>query len=139
MSKTVRFNKSQWVPEDVVVNSGWNKLFGFGGLFHKTNWWIFKGNSVRWAWRSDHNNEGVFKLAAYCYIDGERHTVELTRIAIDTDFKLSISKCKDGYLFRYGGISHFIDKTGRKPTWKKLGFYHGGEDAAYWDMNCKIK
>ncbi len=132
MTRTVKFDRSCWYEECKVEDSGWNKLWGYGGLFHHSN-------SARWAWRPDHNNEGIIRIASYCYVNGERQIFEVFSIHTDIEFTLTINQTPDVYLFSHDIITHSVIAKGRKPRWKRLGPYFGGKDFAYRNFIIDIK
>jgi hypothetical protein len=103
---TVRLHKSMWYPGG---GTGWNKLPGVSGI-------LIHRNSFRIAWRPA-EEEGMFRLATYEYIDGKRIINELDKLYSAGD-----------------GDSFIIDK----PMVYFVGFYFGGQDKAPHNMQCEI-
>lgn len=91
--KSVEFTDSCKYILDKGDQYDWNKLFGCSfGLFgiHK--------NSARFVWRYNPQTSKI-EIAAYCYINGERHWSILYSVDVNTVMNYKISVLKDSVVF----------------------------------------
>ena len=123
---SVVFSDNAWYPSNNVGKSGWNKIFGFGCIFHHSN-------SARLVWQPDFDNKGMLKIAAYVYDNGEWTDYEFSKVPINTARSMAIWATADSYKFKCGNDQYEVEHP--NPVYiKKLWPYFGGWDRAYRDI-----
>jgi hypothetical protein len=127
---SVVLSKDAWYPKGYVGYSGWNKIFGYGGINHHNN-------SARLVWQPS-EEEGKLIIAAYVYEEGEWTATEFSHCYTDAAINMTIEITKNGYKFYCGKdeveIQHYHTE------YRKLLYpYFGGRDRAYKDITIKLK
>jgi hypothetical protein len=76
----------------------------------------------------------MINIYSYVYLEGKREVHYITTVAVETWNTYKIIIEDNNYVFNVNDICYEIEWIGKKPHWKKLDFYFGGNDSAYWDM-----
>lgn len=119
----VKFTKEAWYNKNVVIHSGYNKLFGAGAINHHIR-------SARFVWQPDFNNENRFRISTYVYEKGKWKARYVCTISADIEYEMKIEKNNNGYIFTCNGEKHLVEH--KHPTlFRLLQPYHGGKDVAY--------
>lgn len=128
ISRKVRFYfTAKYDHPGIYDDEDVNKLFGISFLRpHR--------NSARYGWRYDPMLEKVI-LSAYCYINGERHIIDLCRAYFNKNYECEIIITDSHYLFRvtydYEIVAEqMISKGHNKKLGWLLGPYFGGNNPA---------
>lgn len=137
---------SCWYPKKQVQHSGISKICGVSFGTHAENLGFLNKifpraliNSVVIGWMPDHDQKNRFNL----YLINDNRGVE-TRpqlpisIVAGQNVRVRIERGNSGATVTVNGQTQFIELNGRVPFGYYLKFYHGGKDAAYWDMYAKM-
>ena len=127
---SVTFSENCWYPEDYVAYSGWNKIFGFGDIFH--HW-----NSARLVWQPDFDQKDILRIAAYTYERGEWVAIEFSSVPVGVARSMAIWATPTSYRFKCGKDQYEVEHSHPSYT-KKLWPYFGGKDRAYKDIQIKL-
>ncbi len=134
LNYSVVFSKHWWYDPKVVSYSGWNKIFGFGAIFHHTT-------SARLVCQPD-TEFGKLTVASYVYENGDWNAIEFSHAYIESAVSMSIDVVDNGtnkgYSFTCGKDIIFIEHSNPKSC-KLLWPYFGGIDRAYKRLWIKLK
>ncbi len=139
--KKIKFMSTCWYPKNIVIHSGWNKLYGISGL-------NIHGKSARFVWQPDFKNKNYICIAAYIYgYDeiNEQHrwyVKEMIKVKVEETFEITIVKMNNGWQFRakdnpYNWVHVYFESKTPWMTFKAYPFF-GGRDKAYHTMEIEI-
>ncbi|HEX5651453.1 MAG TPA: hypothetical protein VFX58_00175 [Chitinophagaceae bacterium] len=100
-----------------------NKLWGFSeGFNHQYN-----SARIGWSW-----NDGALRLYAYAYVNGVRHSQEISTVGIGTDISCSIKITGNSYIFTVNGASVTLPRalSTSQASGYQLYPYFGGDETA---------
>ena len=130
VKKIVTFPVEAYYKENVIVHSGYNKLFGGGA-------WDHHETSARFVWLPDYDKKNEFRVFSYVYEYGKWDAEYLFNVVAEKEVALSISITEQGYQFSYG--RHYFTVKHHDPKLRRmLQPYHGGEDKAYKTYSIKL-
>lgn len=133
LKRSVTFlNNSIYPLQDGSIH----KLFGIGFF------WDLHRQSARIGWR--YEGSGIFKLFAYCYVDGKRIKKEICNVPMNIPINCSIQLKNNLYIFKifYNSSPVSIVTVSYKHNKKwsfPLNLYYGGPNKAPNEIQVKIE
>jgi hypothetical protein len=100
-----------------------NKLWGFSeGFNHQYN-----SARIGWSW-----NDGALRLYAYAYVNGVRHSQEISAVDIGADISCSIKIAGNSYIFTVNTASVILPRalSTSQASGYQLYPYFGGDETA---------
>ena len=128
VSSVMRFNarfdqSAVYTTVDPVNQYDINKLWGFSeGSNHQYN-----SARIGWAY-----NDGALRLFGYAYVNGLRHSVQITSVPIGAQIPCSIELVGNSYVFTVNGVKATLPRASSttRTSGYKLYSYFGGDEAA---------
>ncbi len=130
---TVRFDSSAIYSNKEASNQGdINKLYGFSeeGSHHE--------NSARFGWNWENR---TLNLYAYCYVEGERHSLHMGEAVIGNEYNCTIRVTGEAYVFSFNNNTNKIPRslTAKSATGYLLFPYFGGDETAPHEIRIYIR